>query len=597
MKKAAALTASFAVVAALGLAHHAQAQQVAPSTDEPTVHRTPIREADALLESDGPSGYISGEIVVDVVDDASDEEIAELGRKYGVSLRDNSPGIKHDGNIELADLDESDVDSVMEKLSHDPRVERVERNAYVAATFVPNDPKYAEQWHMPRVKSETAWEYSCGAGVTVAVIDTGVACYDKAPFTKGTDLKGTECVAGYDFVNDRDEAADDHGHGTHVAGTIAQTTNNGTGVAGLAFCAKLMPIKVLSRQGYGTTADVAEGIRWAADHGAQVINLSLGGPIKSSVLQQAVEHAHKKGVTIVAAAGNSGRSVGYPAAYPEVIAVSATDRNDKIAYFSSRGPQIAIGAPGVQVTQQTICDGGRNKCEQWGVFSGTSMASPHVAGAAALVVGLGVTDPDAVRDVLQTTAVPKDDPKLYGAGILDAGAAASRTHWKHTLLRLGALAGIFLLLGRWLRKKNGAMARTPGAIGGALIGAVGLLPLAPLAKIPAMLGAVSPSLRTAGELSMRPFGEWDILFSAGVHKWLPLANALPVMALTALLFGAKRLRPTIGGFAIGTAALLTQMAVSADVSFVLGSTMLRAWTMANALVCLWIARLAIDKKD
>jgi serine protease len=150
---------------------------------------------------------------------------------------------------------------------------------------------------------------------------------------------------GYNFVAKNKIAADDQGHGTHVAGTIAQTTNNGIGVAGLAHCAKLMPVKVLSARGWGTMADVAEGIRWAADHGAQVINLSLGSPSKSAVVENAVKHSIKKGVIVVAAAGNSGRSVGYPAAYPGVIAVSATDKNDAIAWFSSRGPEVTIGAP------------------------------------------------------------------------------------------------------------------------------------------------------------------------------------------------------------------------------------------------------------
>jgi serine protease len=357
-----------------------------------------------------------------------------------------------------------------------------------------------------------------------------------------------------------------------------------------------MPVKVLSRQGYGTTADVAEGIRWAADHGAQVINLSLGGPIKSKILEEAVDHAHKKGSVIVAAAGNSGRSVGYPAAYPKVIAVSATDRNDNLAYFSSRGPEIAIGAPGVNVTQQTICDGGRNKCEQWGVFSGTSMASPHVAGAAALVVGQGITDPDAVRAALQSSAVPKANKNYFGAGILDAGAATSGTHWRHVLLRLGLLAGLFVLVGRYLRSKGREAGGTRGAAAGALLAGVGLLPIAPLLKVPATLGAISPSLRTLGEALMRPFGEWDLLLSAGLHRWLPLASALPVMAMTAVLFGSKRARPFIGGFAIGTTALLAQLAFSGELAFALGRAGLVAFAAINGAVCLWIARVALEKR-
>ena len=459
--------------------------------------------------------------------------------------------------------------------------------AIFRASFVPDDPLYAEkQWHLKRAGAEKGWDYSCGKGVTVAIIDTGVACFDKGPFMKGTDLAGTRCTGGYNFVDDNDEAVDDHGHGTHVAGTVAQTTNNGMGAAGMAFCANLMPIKVLSKGGFGTVANVAEGIRFAADNGAQVINMSLGGPIKSKILEDAVNHAIAKGVLIVAAAGNSGRSVGYPAAYPGVVAVSATDQNDKIAWFSSRGPEVAIGAPGVAVTQQTVCENGRNKCEVFGTFNGTSMASPHVAGAAAMIVGLGVTDPDAVKEALQRSAAPKEDPTLFGAGILDAGAATSHVHWMHVMLRLGALLALFGFVSRRIRKHGGQITRSPGAILGALFGGVGLFPIAPLLKVTG----------TARELLMRPFGEWDILYNAGLHRWLPLASALPVMAMAALFFGSKKLRPVLGGFAVGTAALLVQLAISGDVAFAFGGMAMKLWVVGNAMVCLWIARLALDGK-
>ncbi len=366
---------------------------------------------------------LEGEIVVDVRDDASEADVAELGRTYGIALTPNSPWSEAHDKLEDARVAPADQARVLEALARDPRVEHAEAMSVLRASFVPDDPLYdAKQWHLKRVGAERAWEYSCGRGVTVAIIDTGVACWDKGPFSRGTDLTGTRCGRGYDFVNDRDEASDDHGHGTHVAGTIAQTTNNGKGAAGLAFCANLRPIKVLTRQGWGTVADVAEGIRFAADEGAQVINLSLGGPIKSRILEDAVTHALGRGVVIVAAAGNSGRSVGYPAAYDGVVAVSATDANDKIAWFSSRGPEVTIGAPGVAVTQQTICDGGKNHCEVFSTYNGTSMASPHVAGAAALLIAEGVTDPGAVRAALAAGARPKDDASLYGAGILDVGA-------------------------------------------------------------------------------------------------------------------------------------------------------------------------------
>jgi serine protease len=355
----------------------------------------------------------------------------------------------HD-KLEVADVDPAREDALLDALSHDARVEHAEPMGLYRATFIPDDPLYAgKQWHLKRVGAERAWDYTCGEGITVAVIDTGVACFDKGPFSRGTDLAGTRCEGGWNFVDDSPSAADDHGHGTHVAGTIAQTTNNGMGTAGLAFCSSLMPIKVLSKQGFGSLAAIANGIRFAADNGAQIINMSLGGPMKSRIMQDAVDHALAKGVVVVAAAGNSGRSVGYPAAYPGVIAVSATDDKDQIAWFSSRGPQVAIAAPGVAVTQQTVCNGGKEKCELFGTFNGTSMASPHVAGAAAMIESLGVTDPGAVRDALAGTARPKDDAKLYGAGILDVGASASAVFWHHLLLRGCA---------RWARSLRAASA-------------------------------------------------------------------------------------------------------------------------------------------
>lgn len=536
---------------------------------------------------------LPGEIVVDVKDDLSEDAIADLGREYGLVLRDNSPDVKDDGKVEIADVDPSREDEILAKLAHDPRVEAAEPMGVMRALFTPNDPKFGEQWHMTRVGAEKGWEYACGEGVTVAVVDTGIACYDDKGFMKGTDLAGTTCVDGYNFVGKNTIAADDQGHGTHVAGTIAQTTNNGVGVAGLAHCAKLMPVKVLSARGWGTMADVAEGIRWASDHGAQVINLSLGSSQKSGVVHKAVEHAIAKGTIVVAAAGNSGGSVGYPAAYDGVIAVSATDKNDAIAWFSSRGPEVTIGAPGVGVTQQTICENGKNKCEQWGVFNGTSMASPHVAGAAALLVGQGITDPAAVKAVLTSTATPKEDKNLFGAGILEAGTAVIHTHWMHVALRLVALFGLFALVARRIKKKGGTMEKGAAKWIGGLAAGVGLLPFLPLTGVPARAGA----LRWVSELAMKPLGEWDLVLGApGLHKWLPLASALPALGLTLLFFGVRRLRPFAGGVALGSAALLTQLAVSGEAWFAMGPFALRLFAAANVAVCLWLARMSLDAK-
>jgi serine protease len=540
---------------------------------------------------------IEGEIAIDIRDDASPAEIDALAAKYGVTMRPNSAWSRTHDKLEVADVDPAREDALIDAIAHDPRVESVEPMAVYRETFVPNDPLYAsKQWNLRRVGAEKAWSYTCGQGVTVAVVDTGIACFDKGGFSRGTDLAGTRCEGGWNFVDDSSEAHDDQGHGTHVAGTIAQTTDNGMGAAGLAFCASLMPVKVLNKQGFGSVANVAEGIPYAADNGAQIINLSLGGPIKSRILEDAVDHALGKGVVIVAAAGNSGKKVGWPAAYPGVVAVSATDDTDKIAWFSSRGPEVAIAAPGVGITQQTVCNGGRDKCEIFGTFNGTSMASPHVAGVAAMIESLGVTRPDSVRQALSESArTPAGgaDPKLYGAGILDGGAAASHVFWNHFLARVIALAALAGLVRRRVVKRGGTFTRSRAALFGACLAGIGLLPFIPVAGMLTHSGKLHEFI----ELAMRPLGEWDaILVGAGLHRWLLLASALPSIALTAIGFASRRARPLIGGIALGTAALLAQMAWSADVAFVAGPALARVWAVGNALVCLWIARVALDAK-
>jgi serine protease len=544
-----------------------------------------------------PGDVIDGEIAIDVRDDATASDLADLGAKYGVAIRPSSAwGTTHD-KLEIAEVDPAREDALLGELSADPRVEHAERMAVYRETFVPDDPLYAsKQWNLRRVGAETAWSYSCGQGVTVAIIDTGVACFDKGPFSRGTDLAGTRCEGGWNFVSDTREAYDDQGHGTHVAGTIAQTTNNGVGAAGLAFCASLMPVKVLNKQGFGSVANVAEGIRFAADEGAQVINLSLGGPIKSGILKDAVEHALSKGVVIVAAAGNSGKRVGWPAAYPGVVAVSASDDTDNIAWFSSRGPEVRIAAPGVGVTQQTICNGGRDKCEIFGTFNGTSMASPHVAGVAAMIEALGVTNADSVREALFTSArTPASgrNPELFGAGILDGGAAASRVFWTHFAIRLAALLAAGAMVRKRIAKRGGRMTRHPGAWLGVALTSVGLLAFAPL------LGWLNQagSFRDLVELAMRPLGEWDaLLWGPSVHRWQLLASALPALGLAALGFRSRHLRPLVGGVALGSAALLLQMAWTGDSAFVAGAFLGRVWSVANVFVCLWLARIALEEK-
>lgn len=528
-------------------------------------------------------------IAVDVKDGLSDDAIAQLGRDYGIeNLHDNSPENKDDANIAVGHSD--NPEETIAKLRGDSRVEMADFDRRVEMDFVPNDEKYESQWHMKSIGMESAWDRSCGSGVTVAVIDTGVACYEGNGFKKAPDVGN--CVPGHNFVAKNDFAADDQMHGTHVAGTIAQATNNTHGVAGIAFCAKIMPVKVLSGSGSGTSADVAEGIRWAADHGAQVINLSLGGSMPEDLGREAVAYAHRKGVTVIAAAGNSGGKIGYPAAYDGAMAISATDSNKRIADFSCRGSKIALGAPGVKVTQETICTNGKDGCFKLYPANGTSMATPHVAGVAALIVSQGITHPDAVESVLRKSAESKSEKDLYGSGILNASSATNRALWGNMLLRLIALAFLGGLLGYMSRKDGTTFAFRKEMIPGILLGGFGLFPLA---YVFGGLTFMGPARPFAEALLMHPLGEWDIPFSAGLHKFMPLANALPVVASVGLL-GIGRMRHVVVGFALGTAAYLLQNAYSLDTLFVFGSTALRAFALANVAVVLWVAKTALRTK-
>jgi serine protease len=299
-------------------------------------------------------------------------------------------------------------------------VESIEPNYIYRQSVAPNDPQYSKQWHLHNIHAERAWEETRGRGVTVAIIDTGVS---KVP-----DLAKTEFVAGYDFVNDKTAADDDNGHGTHVAGTVAQSTNNNYGVAGIAYEAKIMPLKVLSGSGGGTISDIAEAIRFAADNKADIINMSLGGGGESQVMKDAIDYAYNKGVVIIAAAGNEGNSsASYPARYAHVIGVGATDAQGEHAAFSNYGAGVDITAPGggngSKIWQETI-DPDTNTPIISGL-EGTSMAAPHVAGVAALIKSTGVTAPDEIFAVLQQSVrkIEQDPQNYYGAGQLDAAAA------------------------------------------------------------------------------------------------------------------------------------------------------------------------------
>lgn len=306
------------------------------------------------------------------------------------------------------------------------------------AMGVPDDPAYRVQWHLPAIDAASAWDVTTGAGTVVAVIDSGVAYETHGAFLQAPDLAGTSFTPGWDFVTGDAHPNDENGHGTHVTGTIAQTTNNGAGAAGVAPGATIMPLRVLDAQGAGTDWNVAQALRFAADHGADVANLSLGSPTPSSVIADAVAYARGRGVTVVAASGNDGAaSVSYPAAHEGVIAVGAVRLDRTRPAYSSYGTALDLVAPGGDLSVDQDGDG-------WGdgilqqtfrgtptsfclcFFQGTSMAAPSVSAVAALVIAQGVTGPDAVESVLRGSAVDLGPPgrdDAHGHGLVQAGAA------------------------------------------------------------------------------------------------------------------------------------------------------------------------------
>jgi serine protease len=381
--------------------------------------------------------FVQDEILVKFKPAVGSTEIDRINKGLGIAESHRT----YSGVFRLK-VPEKRLAEMIEIYNRLPMVDYAEPNYIAHAFLTPNDSYYQYQWHMSSIRMEPAWEIQTGSpNVVVAVVDTGVAYEDYSIYTKAPDL-GTNFVPGYDFINGDSHPNDDNSHGTHVTGTIAQSTNNGAGVAGIAFNTSIMPVKVLNSSGSGTYTAIADGIKWAADNGAKVINMSLGSSFGSLTLEDAVRYAYIKGVTIIAAAGNDGISmVSYPAAYNDyVIAVGATRYDNTRSKYSNYGSSLDLVAPGgdVNVDQngdsfgdgvlQNTFDPNTKNTSDFGYWflQGTSMAAPHVAGVAALLIADGVTGPDEVRNVLQSSA--KDlgaagRDKYYGYGLVDAYAA------------------------------------------------------------------------------------------------------------------------------------------------------------------------------
>lgn len=342
------------------------------------------------------------------------------------------------------------LDDFMAKLRESPMVRSVEPNSIVYAARVPNDPYYvsSQRSWLQAMNLPAAWEKATGSrGVTIAVVDTGIRYGHR-------DLPSRwELAPGWDFVDrslEKPEGDDDPfdpgappedenrykvaSHGTHVSGTIGALTNNGIGVAGVNWAVSLMPIRVLDEYGNGYVSDVASGIIWAVDNGADVINLSLGSYVASDTLKSSVQYAYRRGVTVVAASGNEyySNQIAYPAAYDEVIAVGASYKPESpstVADFSNGGDGLDLIAPGVGVWSTNY--NSRTKVLGYEFADGTSMACPHVAGVVGLMLARNPSlSPSQVRSILRETAIRPGSGQVWdskqGYGFVNAYAAVTQ---------------------------------------------------------------------------------------------------------------------------------------------------------------------------
>ncbi len=412
------------------------------STAVPTSTPSPTGKVTPAIDSE--SEYVPDEVLVKLRPGYTLETVAASLWSNVVEFEDGDDALKT-LNIWVLSVPPGQVPPVVAALQGNPAVEFAEPNYIAQAYFVPNDPGLVQQTYLWNIQMAQAWDVTLSTpGVVVAVIDTGVDAAHPDLAAKiwhnlgelGTDAAGNDKRSngldddgdgyvddwqGWNVVGNSGNVQDDHGHGTHVAGTIAADTNNGQGIAGVAPNALIMPVKALDVSGFGAYSQVAEGILYAADHGARVINLSLGSPSPSGLLKAAVQYAYARGSVVIAAVGDSGSlGVNYPANYPNVIAVGATDLSNQLAPFSTFGDSVSLVAPGVDI-YSTHPGGGYSQ------MSGTSMAAAHVSGVAALLASLPQFDtPDKIRAALQSSATDLGDPgwdMYYGFGLVQAFTA------------------------------------------------------------------------------------------------------------------------------------------------------------------------------
>lgn len=338
--------------------------------------------------------------------------------------------VKKFGGVKIKDLSLIDGKAVLlperaaAKLDRQPGVLRIDDDVEVFALGKPQ-PAQVLPWGVDRIDAEKVWGITTGDPIKVAILDTGID-------VKHPDLKDN-IKGGVNTINPRKSYNDDNGHGTHVAGIVA-AINNEIGVVGVSPKIDLYAVKVLNAAGSGYLSDVIEGLEWAIANGMQVVNMSFGTSVYNASFEEAIKKVYNAGIVQVAAAGNNGPAddtVLYPAKFTQVIAVSATDENDNLASWSSRGPEIDLAAPGVNIYSTY-------KGSSYKTLSGTSMAAPHVAGTIALILdtpvgsydinGNGKWDPDEVKTKLCQKSIDLGDfgvDNLYGCGLVNAYYAVS----------------------------------------------------------------------------------------------------------------------------------------------------------------------------
>jgi serine protease len=406
--------------------------------------------------------YVPDEVIVRYAEGTGGGVAAQVAETAGAEAVAGLPG----GSEQLRIEDGDSVRDTIAELREDPHVVYAVPNWRAhAAAVAPNDPGFIRyQWNLWStygINVLEAWtlaerlEAPGGRGAVVAVLDSGVAYQRHGRYRRAPDLRRTTFVHPWDFIQRDPHPNDVYGHGTHVSGTIAQTTNNRLGTSGIAFNAKIMPLRVLDAAGEGDSAAIARAIRYAARHRADVINLSLEFPPEVRAAEipdvvSALRYASRQGVVVTAAAGNqTDIAVAYPARVSSVIAVAATTIRGCQADYSNSGDDVDVAAPGggadapnadsewdrahcdpdlpgKPIVQQTFTRG----VQRFGfprIYEGTSMASPHVAAIAALLIATGRLGPDPtpreIEERIEATARPTDRPERYGAGLVDAAAA------------------------------------------------------------------------------------------------------------------------------------------------------------------------------